>query len=328
MNTGRNDRQRGRGPRRPPRDQPRRGAAERRTGPRRKSGDAADRSSVDRISVPRRDAGWDHVAAWYDRLVGDEGSDYHRNVILPAALRLLDPQPGERILDLCCGQGVLARALLAHEPELVLAVDASPRLIAAAKERGPRDPRIRFVVRDARRLDALADGRFDAAALIMAVQDLAELPPVLAGLGRALRVGGRAVLVMMHPCFRIPRQTEWGWDAAKRTQYRRVDRYATPLTIPIATHPGSAPGQQTFFHHRPLAEYVNALAAGGLAICGAEELLTHRRSEPGGHSRGENRAADEFPVFLALKALKLDVPKNALAPPRAADSDATGEANA
>ena len=58
------------------------------------------------------DRGWDPVAAWYDKLVGEAGSDYHRHVILPAALRMLAPQPGEAILDLCCGQGVLVKPLL------------------------------------------------------------------------------------------------------------------------------------------------------------------------------------------------------------------------
>lgn len=255
--------------------------------------------------TPPPTRGWDHVAAWYDRLVGDEGSDYHRHVILPAAMRMLAPQPGERVLDVCCGQGVLSRLLLERNVGFVLAVDASPRLIAAAKARGPHDARVRFVVRDARRLDHLADGTFDAAALIMAVQDLEELEPVLRGMARALRAGGRAVLVMMHPCFRVPRQSEWGWDESKRTQYRRIDRYATPMSVPIATHPGAAPGQQTFFYHRPLAGVICALGAAGLAVVACEELLTHRQSQPGGHSRGENRAAREFPIFLALRSVKL-----------------------
>ena len=254
---------------------------------------------------PATGGGWDQVAAWYDKLVGDEGSDYHQHVILPAALRLLDPHPGERILDLCCGQGVLARRLLEHKVDSVLGIDASPKLIAAAKARGPHDPRVRYVVRDARRLDRMADGTFDAAALIMAVQDLEEFAPVAAEMARALRPHGRAVLIMMHPCFRVPRQSEWGWDEVKRTQYRRIDRYATPMSIPIATHPGKAPGQQTLFYHRPLADYLSALGRAGFAVVECEELLTHRQSQPGGHSRGENRAAQEFPIFLALKAVKL-----------------------
>jgi SAM-dependent methyltransferase len=240
--------------------------------------------------------------------VGDKGSDYHRHVILPAALRLLAPQPGERFLDVCCGQGVLTRLLLDHGAGFVLAVDSSRALIAAAQARGPRDPRVRCVVRDARHLGSLADGSFDAAACVMAVQDTDGVPALLAGLAAALRAHGRAVIIMMHPCFRVPRQSEWGWDAEKKTQYRRIDRYATPMNVPIATRPGRDPGQQTVFYHRPLAAYLNALGDAGLAVVACEELLTHRRSEPGGHSRGENRAGLEIPVFLALKAQRIARP--------------------
>src|SRR5688500_1622715 len=47
------------------------------------------------------------VADWYDRLVGDEGSEYHRHVVHPGVLRLLALQPGETVVDVACGQGAL-----------------------------------------------------------------------------------------------------------------------------------------------------------------------------------------------------------------------------
>lgn len=247
---------------------------------------------------------WDHVASWYDKLVGDEGSDYQRHVVLPAALALLDVQKGQRVLDLCCGQGVLARALIERGAGFVLGVDASGKLIAAAKSRGPAGAALKYVVGDARDLGALADGRFDAAACLMAVHDFDPIAPALAEMARALRPGGVAVLVFMHPCFRIPRQSSWGWDEERKVQYRRLDRYASPLAIPIATHPGSDPGQHTVFFHRPLGEYFAALSAAGLAVTACQELFSHKQSEPGGRSRGENRARQEFPIFLAIKAVK------------------------
>ena len=65
---------------------------------------------------PRTD--WGEVAKWYDQLVGDQGSEYHQQVILPGILRLLpiENQKSEiknplNILDLACGQGVLCRKL-------------------------------------------------------------------------------------------------------------------------------------------------------------------------------------------------------------------------
>lgn len=257
----------------------------------------------DRSQSPRApERGWDQVASWYDKLVGDEGSDYHKNVILPAAMRLLDPRPNERILDLCCGQGVLARLLLEKKAEVV-GVDASPKLIEAARSRSP-SPKAKFLIADVCTNSGWADGRFDAAACLMAVHDVEAIDKMFQHLGQALKPGGRAVLIFMHPCFRIPRQTHWGWDEEKKIQYRRLDRYAVPLAIPIATHPGRATGEQTWFYHRPLSAYFNALGGAGLAVTGSEELHSHRRSQPGSRSRAEHRAVEEFPVFLALKVIK------------------------
>ncbi len=219
-------------------------------------------------------------------------------------MRMLDPQPGERVLDVCCGQGVFCRQLASLPLAEVVGIDASSRLIESARQRGG-GANLRFAVADARDPGRLADGRFDAAACLMAVHDLDDIDAAFKGIAAALRPGGRLVVILMHPCLRIPRQSSWGWDEQKRAQYRRLDRYQTPMTIPIATHPGSEPGTHTLFFHRPIAAYINALAAAGLAITGCEELLSHRTSEPGGRSRGENRARGEFPVFLGLKAVKM-----------------------
>lgn len=250
--------------------------------------------------------GWDPVAAWYDKLVGESGSDYHQNVILPAAVRMLAPQAGESIVDVCCGQGVLAKPLLESNVGRFVGVDASPRLIEAAKTRHGQDPRVSWMVADVCKPGAWADGSHDAAACLMAVHDVGDAVAMFSNVFRALKPGGRAVFVMMHPCFRIPKQTHWGWDADQKIQFRRVDRYATPLEIPITTHPGKSTGEQTAFHHRPLSELLNSLGKGGLAVVACDELYSHRRSQGSGpFSKAEHLAAAEFPLFLALKALKI-----------------------
>lgn len=247
---------------------------------------------------------WEHVADWYDRLVGDEGSDYHRNVVLPAAIEMLAPKPGQRLLDLCCGTGVLCRRLAELGLAEVVGVDTSPAMIQAAKTRAAA-ANLRYMQADARDLGTLADGSFDLAACLMAVHDVDDVQAMLRSLAASLKPGGHAVLIMMHPCFRIPRQSSWGWDDKLKTQYRRLDRYITPLSVPIATHPGSNPSQHTTFFHRPLSAYLTALGRAGLATVECRELVSHRTSEPGGRSRAENRARREFPVFLAIKAVKL-----------------------
>ena len=52
-----------------------------------------------------------------------------------AALDLLDPKPGERILDVGCGEGSLTRKI-AGRGAIVLGIDNSPEMIAAAREKG------------------------------------------------------------------------------------------------------------------------------------------------------------------------------------------------
>jgi len=253
---------------------------------------------------------WEHVAPWYDNLVGDEGSDYHRHVLLPATLRLLATKPSDRVLDLCCGQGVLCR-LLADKAAEVVGVDVSPSLIASARERTAAG-NVRFAVADARKLDA-ADvaatigGPFDAAACVMALHDVDDLAGLLRSLAGCLKPGGRSVVVIMHPCFRVPRQSSWGWDDVRKTQFRRTDRYMTELNIPIATHPGIDPNEHTSFFHRPLSTVLTALGAAGLATTACEELTGHRQSEPGPRAKAENRARQEIPIFLAIHAVKSHV---------------------
>lgn len=249
--------------------------------------------------------GWDPVAAWYDKLVGEAGSDYHRHVIIPAALRMLAPQAGESVIDVCCGQGVLVRPLLDAGVARFVGVDASPKLIAAAKSRHGKEPRVSLVTADACKPGAWADASHDAAVCLMAVHDVVDAVALFSNIARSLKPDGRAVFVMMHPCFRIPKKTHWGWDGDQKIQFRRIDAYGSSHEIQITTHPGKDSGEQTLFHHRSLAKLLTALGSGGLAVTACEELYSHRRSQASGpYSKAEHRAAEEIPVFLALKVVK------------------------
>ena len=61
---------------------------------------------------PAAETAWDDQAAWYDARHGDDGDAIHSGIVVPAVLRLLDLRPGQRLLDCCCGQGVLSRAVV------------------------------------------------------------------------------------------------------------------------------------------------------------------------------------------------------------------------
>ena len=244
---------------------------------------------------------WNKVAGWYDKLVGERGSDYHEKVLLPGALRMLAPQKGEKVLDVGCGQGGFSREL-ARSGADVTGLDSSEKLIKTAKSRSAN---IKYFTADASNLRILQSGSFDAASCIMAIQNMEPLDKVIGEMARILKNDGRLLLVMSHPCFRIARQSGWGIDEKRKLQYRRVDSYMTAQKIPIQMHPGSAPGLHTWTFHRPLTEYFKQLNARDLVVTRFEEWVSHRQSKPGSSSRMENRARGEIPMFLSLLARKM-----------------------
>src|SRR5215467_4692353 len=79
---------------------------------------------------------WDRNASWWDAYMG-EGNDWHRLLIAPAVERLLGVQPGERVLELACGNGLFARRLASMGAQVV-ACDSSAAFLDCARLRTTR----------------------------------------------------------------------------------------------------------------------------------------------------------------------------------------------
>lgn len=249
---------------------------------------------------------WHDIAQWYDELVGESGSEYHQHVVLPGVVRLLGPVAGQRILDVACGQGVLCRLLWTRGVTTV-GIDAARDLIEAAKRHaGDQSPGNRFLVGDARELGFLEENEFDAAACVLAMQNIHPIQPVFQCVARALKPGGKFVIAMMHPAFRGAKESHWGWDQEKKIQYRRVDRYLIPRKSPIVAHPGRKQhSEYTWTFHKPIESYVKAARNAGLLIDAMEEWPSHKTSQPGPRQAAENQARKEIPMFLAIRCRKV-----------------------
>lgn len=116
--------------------------------------------------------------------------EYERNARFVSTLgrdvlTLLSPKPGERILDIGCGDGVLTAEIAAAGAEVV-GIDLSEPMVHAARKRGL----------DARVGDAQAltfQSEFDAVFSNAALHWMPNSDSVVAGVFRALKIGGRFV---------------------------------------------------------------------------------------------------------------------------------------
>jgi SAM-dependent methyltransferase len=258
---------------------------------------------------PLAPTSWDALAAWYDGWVGDDGGEHHRELAIPTLLDLLAPQPGERILDIGAGQGVLASHITAKGATYT-GVDASPRLVEIARRRHGNHGR--FLPGDARALHAtpgLKPCEFDAATFLLSIQDMDPLEEVIASASWALKPGGRMALLLVHPAFRVPRASGWGWDDGRKLRYRRIDNYLTPLAVPRKSVPKGQGRytRPTRSFHRPLSAYVNAMSGSGLLLERMLEIPAHKiNAPPNPHEdKANERARREIPLFLGLLARKM-----------------------
>jgi SAM-dependent methyltransferase len=250
-----------------------------------------------------RSTSWQPVEQWYTSLVGTSGHYFHERIVLPGALRLLRLTPTSSLLDLACGQGVLSRHLASAIE--YWGCDNAPALLRYA-EQHRHTARQHFVKADVTRPLPITKRDFTHTAILLSLQNIEKPQDVIAQAHAHLRPHGVLVIVLNHPCFRIPRQSSWGIDLQKDFQYRRVDRYLSPMKIPITAHPGRGSGSPvTWSFHQPLSAVSRMLSRAGFVIEEIEEWTSDKKSE-GRATRREDRSRAEFPLFLALRARKDD----------------------
>ncbi len=137
---------------------------------------------------------FDDVAEKYD-ITNDVLSAGQTRRWRSAVLRAVDPQPGERILDLAAGTGT-SSVPFAKAGAMVVPTDFSLGMLQVGKRRQPDLP---FVAGDGMRLP-FKDGAFDAATISFGLRNIHDRGAGLAELLRVVRPGGRLVVCeFSHP---------------------------------------------------------------------------------------------------------------------------------
>ena len=147
---------------------------------------------------------WENLGDWWDHQLGD-GDYFHNVLIFPHLLKLISPKKNERILDLGCGNGVLAR-LLATKGANVLAVDFCESFLTKARARTKNlDLFVEYKLLDltdrATIRNSLCKWKFDKAVCSLAIHAIADITPLVESLPEMLKSNGTVTLALLHPYF-------------------------------------------------------------------------------------------------------------------------------
>ena len=241
---------------------------------------------------------YDEIAEWYDHWLGTHAMP--EDPYFPAAEALMGELAGQRICDLACGQGRVAR-YLADRGALVVGVDLSAKLLAIARRHEAAEPRgITYLQADARSLEGLADGSFDGVLCFMALMDIADLAPTLRSVARVLRPGGWFVFAILHPCDPTARSGE---IETQEGALRTIGRYFEEGYWRSDTRKG--PPGKVGSYHRTLSTYVNALADAGLTLERlSEPCATASLSDAPAFSGSGRPVWAEVPAVLVARCRK------------------------
>jgi SAM-dependent methyltransferase len=228
-----------------------------------------------------------HASQWiaWARAPGhDSFWRYHRDQFLQIV-----PSPGRRTIDIGCGEGRLARHLktLGHH---VVGLDASPSLVAAARD---LDPSMDVRVADAAALP-IDDASVDLAVAFMSLQDINAMDGAVQEVARVLEPNGRFCLAIVHPinsAGRFENNTAADAPFVIKGQYLRSFDYADTI---------ERDGLSMTFHsrHRPLETYFLALEKAGLLV----EALREPSVPDHAVILERSRRWQRLPLFLHMRA--------------------------
>jgi hypothetical protein len=238
--------------------------------------------------TPVLSGSYDIIAAPYAEWV--HGGKLIHHFVIPPLLRLVGSVAGQQVLDLACGEGIMAREL-ARLGASTWGVDVSAQLLEfAEKEENAHPLGIVYVQDDAHSLAQFEAGFFDTVVCNMALTDLKDLEQAARAIARVLHSGGAFVFSMPHPAFQTAPGAAWGIHPSGTVQ-AQVAGYFDEVPRETAWS-----GGQVVTYHRTLETLVNTLARAGLVLTRIAEPQAPVDFKPG---------YDQVPGVLLGRCVKL-----------------------
>jgi ubiquinone/menaquinone biosynthesis C-methylase UbiE len=240
--------------------------------------------------------GWDKASGSYERFWSAQ--------LLPAQDRLLELaclQPGEQVLDIACGTGLITRrAALAVGPRgRVVGTDLSQRMVDRALE----DARARGLANlEFQRMDAealnLPDASFDAAFCALGLMYVPDPLKAATEMRRVLKPGGRAVAAVWGA------RQHCGWAEIFPIVERRVTSEVCPLFFALGTGDQLASTLQAAGFHdvqsdrlTTTLEYASADEAVGAAFVGGPVAMAYSRFDDGERAGAHAEYLDSIQAY-------------------------------
>jgi 2-polyprenyl-3-methyl-5-hydroxy-6-metoxy-1,4-benzoquinol methylase len=216
---------------------------------------------------------WNTNAEFWDKRMG-EGNDFHKTLIEPVQFKMLDIKPGQKILDIACGNGQFARKM-AEMGAKVTAIDFSEKFIAIASAKGGKD--VKYKVIDATKtadLLKLLGTKYDAVVCTMAFMDMENVQTLINFSPKLLKKNGGFIFSILHPYFNsgenvlVHERDDISGEVISR-YYVKIRNYLVEKSY-LGIGMMGQPKPQYYFH-RPLSTILSYFFQNGFVLDRYEE---------------------------------------------------------
>jgi 2-polyprenyl-3-methyl-5-hydroxy-6-metoxy-1,4-benzoquinol methylase len=242
---------------------------------------------TDKINIENKRI-WDSNAKDWDDYMGEDGNDWHKELIAPETERLLNLKRNDRLLDIGCGNGLFARRM-AKKGIKVTAFDFSNANIENAKKYDITN--IEYLKLDATLesdLRKLNEIKYKGLVSNMVFMDMPDIECLFSHVTDLLTDDGAFVFSIQHPCFNSE-YIDIKDDGSLIVRDYMAHDTSTGFAIPTQT-------ENQYYFHRPISYYMNLGIDNGLAITGFVESTFE--------SKENSEVYSKFPPILIIRMTK------------------------